>query len=82
MCVDFAVHFTHASRVCLAHGDLAEAERFCRRAATLDPNDTGCRTLLASLYLHGGRKLADAARLAGEAVRIEPTAANWFWKVF
>ena len=78
VCVDFAVHFTHASRVCLAHGDLAEAERLCRRAVTLDPNDTRCRTLLASLYLHQGHRLADAARLAREAVRIEPTAANWF----
>jgi tetratricopeptide (TPR) repeat protein len=146
VCVDVGVHFTHAARVCLAHTEPAEAERLCRRAATLDPNNTECRILLASLYqqtgrgeqslemcrqltriepdspqhllhlgilcgnlgrldeaeeafnevirlvpqraearvalvrlyLHGGRKVAEAARLAREAARIQPTAPNYY----
>jgi len=77
VCVDIARNFTHAARICLVHRELADAERLCRRAATLDPNNTECRILLASLYLDGGRKLAEAAQLAQEAARIQPTAPNY-----
>ena len=140
-----AVHYTHAGRVYLAHGVLTEAERLCRRAAVLDPDNTDCRIQLAAiyqqanhpeealemcrqltriapenlifrlnlgvmygnvgnfdaaeetlkevirlepgrieayaslcrLYLRGGRGLAEAERLAREAVRMAPTAPNY-----
>ena len=71
MCVDFAVSFTYASRVCLAHGDLAEAERLCRRAATLDPNNTQCRIQLASLYQQTNRG-EEALRVCRQLTEIEP----------
>lgn len=69
--VDLAERYLLAGRVYLAHGVHPEAERLCRRAAALDPNNTECRVLLASLYQQTGRG-ADALRTCRELVAIAP----------
>lgn len=73
MCTDFAVRFTYAGRVCLAHGDLAQAEQLWRRAATLDPGGVPCRVQLASLYQQTDRG-EEALRACRQLVEIEPAS--------
>ncbi len=71
MCTDFGVRFTYAGRVCLAHGDLAQAEQLWRRAATLDPGGVPCRVQLASLYQQTDRG-EEALRVCRQLAEIEP----------
>lgn len=71
LAVDFAARYVLAGRVYLVHGVLREAERLCRRAAVLDPANTECRVVLASLYQQTGRG-ADALRTCRELVAIAP----------
>jgi len=73
MCADFAVRFTYAGRVCLAHGDLAQTEQLWRRAATLDPAGVPCRVQLASLYEQTDRPEA-ALGVCRELAEIEPAS--------
>jgi len=74
MCADFATRFTYAARVYLAHANVAQAERLCRRAAILDPENTECRVLLASLYQQTGRG-EKALEMCRRLTQIDPR--NW-----
>ncbi len=76
MRVDLAGNLTNAGRVCLARGDLVQAERLCRRAATLDPKNPECRMMLASLYQQG-RRGDEAVRMCRQLVEIEPENAAY-----
>jgi tetratricopeptide (TPR) repeat protein len=77
MCVDFAVNYTSASRVYLAHREAAAAERLCRRAATLDPQNTQCRILLATLFQQTNRG-EDALAMCRQLVEIQPESAAFY----
>ncbi len=76
MSANVAAKFALAGRVCLAHGELAEAERLFRRAATLDPANAQCRVQLASLYQQTSRS-EEALRMCRQLIEIEPKNSGY-----
>lgn len=60
----------------LGHSDAAEET--LKEVIRLAPGHSEGHASLARLYLHGGRQLAEAQRLAREAVRIDRIAPNYF----
>lgn len=71
LCDDAALVYTDAGRIYLAHGQPAEAERLCRRAAGLSPENLDCRQALAWLARSEGRT-ADAIRWLEESSNLDP----------
>ena len=68
----FAQTHTQAGWVYQVHGQPAMAEEMWRRAATVDPDNTGCRFHLLMLYQKAGRN-EEALRMCQEMIRAEPT---------
>lgn len=57
------------------HSYVGKAEELLQRAASLDPEQSECRILLASLYEHDGR-ISQALQCYEELSRIEPDNVN------
>ena len=68
---------TDAGRAYHRHKNSLKAERLWVRAAAVDPQNTACRSLLASLYTKQ-RKVGDALRQYQELLRIEPDVVEHY----
>ncbi len=75
-----AVTCTDAGRLYNQRNRSNEAERLWTRGATVDPDNTDCRHLLASLYEKQGRP-ADALRQYQELLRLQPTNLEPYQKI-
>jgi len=67
---------TNAGRLYRAQGNLAEAERLCRRAAQVAPGDVESRQALAWLYGQSGRT-TEAIRMLEQLARLQPSAPEY-----
>ena len=67
---------TNAGVLYYEHGRRQTAEQHWRRAATLDPTNTGCREELMTLYQQDGRN-TEALRICEQLIRLVPARAQY-----
>jgi tetratricopeptide (TPR) repeat protein len=75
-CYSLAQACTIASRLYRTRGNLAEAERLCRRAAQVAPRHIESRQTLVWLYRQSGRT-SEAIRVLEQLAEIEPRKAEY-----
>ncbi len=70
--------YVQIGQVYRADGKHRQAESCWRKAAAIDPDCAEARAALAQAFVQTGRNVSEAPDLAREAVRLAPTAENYF----